>query len=759
MKRKKTGSKFKKFAKIFVIFCLTSLFLVMSAFFIIYFTGDKIRFDTAKFYQSVSKIDFYDSENRLIDENNSYNISFIKLEALPQHTIDAFISIEDKDFYKHKGLNYKRILKAVMLDLKNMNLAQGASTISQQLIKNTHLSSQKTLSRKVNELFLTKELENKLSKQQILENYLNIIYFGDNCYGIENACWHYFNKSAKELTLEESATLAGLISSPARYSPITKQEACKNRRNIVLAEMKRDSYINDETYKVAKNSDLTLEIKPNAEHLLNTYTEASLDEAMEILKLPAKQISLGGYKIYTYFNKEKQIALQNSLEKSNFEENNFAAISINSKTGFVESFYGNGNYKILNTPRQPASVIKPILVYGPAMNENIISPHTHILDEEISISGYKPKNHDLQYHGYLSVAQAIEQSYNIPAVKVTSYLGLEKAQAYAKKAGIEFDEQDKNYAISLGGFTHGVTLKAITGAYTSFSNNGEYVSPSFISYITDKDGKIVYIAKQEKNNVFRPDTAYLMNKVLINASKVGTSKRLSALPYQVASKTGTVGKLSTNYDALAVSYTTQDILGVWVGNFDNKPIGRIVGGTVPINVTKDYFETIYQNAKPNDFERPESIQDVEIDLKHLSENHQIIMANNFLPEKYKGVYEFSSYNLPKNPNFTHLSLVPSQLDGYVKNSQAVLNFNALDFLRYEIYLNGRLVKLFENQNGNVEFRYDLTNNTPHIFELVTKIKNYKTNEEFEEKSKPIKLVRTAQTDRNNLVQTAKKWYL
>lgn len=759
MKTKRKKNKLITFLRIFAISLAVFLIFGLATFTFLYFSGEKVRFDQSKFYQSVSKIDFYDKDNRLIEENNSYNISFIKLDLLPKHTAEAFISIEDKEFYNHNGLNYKRILKAFYLDIKNMNMAQGASTISQQLIKNTHLSSQKTLSRKVNELVLTKELESKLTKDQILENYLNIIYFGDNCYGIENASWHYFKKSAKDLNLEESALLAGMISSPAKYNPVTKQDNATKRRNLVLSEMLKDGKISQEEFEIAKNQPIVLDLQENSNNLLNTYTEASLDEAIEALKLPAKQISLGGYKIYTHFNQEKQKALEQALEASNFEENNHAAISINAKTGHIEAFFGIGNYKILKTPRQPASVIKPILVYGPAINENIISPQTHILDEEISISGYKPKNHNLMYHGYISVEEAVGKSLNIPAVKVTSYIGLEKAKAYAKKAGIKFDEKDNNYSASLGGFTHGTTLEQITGSYTSFSNDGNYVKPKFISYITDKDGKIVYISQQETQQVFRDDTSYLMNKMLIEASKTGTSKKLSSLPYEVASKTGTVGNINTNLDALAVSYTTQDIVGVWVGNFDNSPIGRIVGGTVPIEVTKTYFENIYKNEKPQNFQKPDSIQTVEIDLKHLEENHQIIMANNFLPDKYKKEYEFSSYNLPKSPIINYLSLIPSQLDGKVENSQAVLEFEAKDFLKYELYANNTLIKTFENVSKKQTYKHTMIGSHPQTFYLITKIKNYKTGEEIEERSNTIKLINTKTNQKIEEDAPPRKWYL
>lgn len=752
----------KTIKKIFIFTFLTFALVVLagvSAFGFLYFTGEKVTFDQGKFYQSVNKIDLYDQENRLIEEDNSYNADFIKLQNINPQTIDAFISIEDKEFYNHKGLNYKRIVKALFLDIKNGNMAQGASTISQQLIKNTHLSSQKTFSRKINEIVLAKELENKLSKEQILENYLNIIYFGDNCYGIEKATNHYFSKSAKDLLLPESALLAGLISSPTRYSPITNEENALNRRNLVLREMLKDKKISQEEFEKAIEEKITLTLEESPDNKLNAYTEAALDEAMEILKLPAKQISLGEYKIYTHYNKEKQQKLLESIKDVDFKDNNFAAINIKNKTGEVEAFYGNGNYKILNIKRQPASAIKPVLVYAPAINEGIVTPITQILDEELSISGYTPKNHDLQYHGYLSVRDSVSKSYNIPAVKIMSYVGLEKAKRYAKISGIEFDEKDDNYAVALGGMTYGTDLKTLTGTYSSFANNGEFSKPRFVNYITDKNNNIVYISSKENQRVFSPDTAYLMNDVLVYASKNGTSKGLANLDYQIGSKTGTVGKLQTNIDAWAVSYTTNDLFGVWVGNFDNSPIGDIVGGTVPIQLTKKYFEKIYSENKPKNFDKPDTIVEIEIDLKELKENHQIVMANNFLPNEYKLTEIFSTSNLPKQPNFNTLNFKPAELDGFVEDGYAILKFVAQDFMSYELISKSQTLKTFENENGEVVFKYLLTDNKPATFNLKTKLKNYATGEEFVDQSKGITLMKTKNTSEKPIEKIKAKWYL
>lgn len=725
--------------------------------FLCYFTSDRVKFNPAKLQEVTSKIEFYDNENIPIKEENSFNSKFVKISSLPNHVKDAFISIEDKEFYNHNGLNYKRMLGALIWDLKNGKMAQGASTISQQLIKNTHLSSQKTLNRKMNEIVLAKQLEKNFSKEEILEKYLNIIYFGDNCYGIESASNHYFSKPSKELNLQEGALLAGMISSPARYCPITKLENAKKRRDIVLKEMLEDGKITDEEYQKAKQSEVEINIQIDKNNKLNCYSEMALDEAMSILKIPAKQISNGGYKIYTYLDKEKQSALEKTQNQIDFNENNHALISISATSGEVQAFCGESSYKILKNKRQPGSAIKPILVYAPAMNEGIINPLTQILDEELNISGYTPKNHDNKFHGYLSVKDAICSSYNIPAVKIMSYTTIDKSKKYAEKCGIEFSPNDDNYSIALGGMTYGTDLCSLTSAYTIFTNNGNYVKPKFVKYITDSKDKIVYVAEKNETPVIRDDTAYLMNSMLIEASKTGTSKRLKDLDFEIASKTGTVGKNSKNYDAWSVSYTTKDIVGVWVGNMDNSPIGSIVGGNVPIEATKIYLSQIYSNEKPLPFNVPSSIEELEIDSKELIENHQIVKAASYLPERYRISAPFSRFYPPKSKQQGILKLKPASLSGKIVGNEAIFNFDAQDYLEYEIWSENKLIAKFENKSGKVEFKYSMPLiNKKQTFVLTTKMKNYTTNETFQENSKPITLIKTKNS---NIEKITEKWYL
>lgn len=702
-----------------------------------YIFSEKVDFDINKIKYTSSIIEMYDKNNCPI-KDASIGSNFVKLNTLNKYTVDAFISIEDKEFYNHKGLNYKRMISAMIKNITSFKIKEGASTITQQLIKNTHLTNEKTFSRKINEIVLAKECEKKLTKDEIMEYYLNIIYFGDNCYGIENASMHYFSKHAKDLNLQESATLAGMIKSPNTYSPIKNVDKTVQRRNIVLQEMFNDKKIDFNTFNNAKLSKLQTQVSSINNNELNSYSMACLEEASRILNMPIKQIAIGEYKIYTYFDKNKQNELSNSLSYfSNGDD--CAGISINSN-GEIEAYFGKSKIKLLTAKRQPGSALKPILVYGPALNENIVSPLTQINDEKIDINGYSPSNINNKYYGYISVRDSVAKSLNVPAVKVLSYVGTKKAKNYALKCGIQFDNNDENLSLALGGMTYGTTLKELAGAYTIFPS-GKYTEPKFINYITDKNGKIIYRNKTSKVNVLREDAAYLMTDMLKTCAKTGTGRKLGNLPFDVATKTGTVGQ-TFNTDAWNISFTTQDIVGVWIGNVDNKKIST-VGGGAPTDIVKLYFERIYSTNKPAKFKIPTSVYTEKIDSLSLNEEHVVYKANNFIPEKYIVDELFSKFNPPKEKSNKFISCKPSTLRGKIENNKAVLQFEAQDYLIYELYKieDGKeeLLSVTANSKGLCTQTFDIDKKTKYY--IITKIKNYADNTEIvSDKSNIIELM-------------------
>lgn len=738
---------------------LILIILVSSISIGIYFSiSSGVKFDKEKLINTDLHIKVFDNQNNLISDKNMFNNQYIKLNALNQTTLDAFISIEDKNFYSHNGINLKRMAGALIKNLGQGKAVQGASTISQQLIKNTHLSSEKTYTRKIKEISLALEMEKELSKDEILENYLNLIYFGNNIYGIENASNFYFSKSSSKLNLEESALLAGLIKSPANYCPISNKENCKKRRNLVLTQMKNDKKISNEEYEKAIQTEIVLNIDENFDRGQNSYSQCAIEEASKILKIPAKAIALGEYQIYTFLDQNKQKAMQNAITNQNlgFDQ---AGISINNKTHGIEAFYGRSPYSILKTNRQPGSTIKPILVYGPAMNENIISPSTKILDEEININGYKPKNFNKSYSGYVSVRDAVSKSINIPAVKTLSYLQIPKAKRYCERLGITFDKNDNGYALALGGMTYGTNLKSLVGAYTIFANNGKYIAPSFVSKITDKNGKVIYEKIFVPDQVLREDSNYLTLSTMLTCTKEGTSKKLASLPYMIASKTGTVGTDLTNSDAYSIALTTQDTVGIWIGDYSNNNIGNLTGGNQPTTMVKNYFNHIYKKQTPSDFLIPSSVTEVEIDSIEYEKNNIVLQANDYIPQRYKIKEIFSRFNMPKEKSTNFLEIKPANLNGKIENGNYIFEFNAENYLTYELYrmeTNGDvLIKTFEGESGKVTFTIPKSQ-TQTKFYLLTKIKNHATNQELvSDKSNIIEFVGSKTNNQNN----QKNWYI
>lgn len=739
----------KKFIKYFFI-SLTILILILLvslSFYIgsIYTNALKIDIDEAKLSAPFTTIEIYDNDNKPIREDNTINENFVEGYELSEDTKNAFISIEDKDFYTHHGVNYKRMVKAMINNIKAGKFKEGASTITQQLIKNSHLTSAKTFERKITEIALSQKLEKQYSKDEILSQYLNIIYFGNNCYGIEDASQFYFSKPAKELTISESAMLAGLIKSPSKYSPIKNPENALTRRNIVITEMEKDGKISMEEAIKAKNQPLNLKIDTHSKNKLNSYSQAAIDEAEEILQIPAQQIALQGYKIYTYQNEKLQNDLQNAFESTDHNCNH-AGIVIDNKSHSIVAYTGKGDYKILDCKRQPGSCIKPILVYGPALNEDVIYPCTQLLDEKTEIADFKPKNIGNVYHGYVSARESLSKSINIPAVKILSYVGIDKAKQYAEDMGLSFVEADEGYCLALGGMTYGVNIKQLAGAYSTFANLGKFSQPQFISFISDKNGKIVYVHKAEEKQVLREDSSYLLTDMLKTCGQSGTGKKLSELEIEIATKTGTVGKSGTkqNLDAWNVSYTPNLTCAVWLGNLDNTPIDY-TGGNQPTEIAKNFFKT---NKTTEKFKKPDSIVEKNIDTIELEENHRIVLANEYMPERYTQQELFSSFNLP---NSYSDKFAKAQIPSYtskVVNNNAIITFTANEYLTYQIYEEDKLKQEISNKTGSQTFEIPLTKNKQKL-----KFKTFYTLSPEIEDEDEITFVKS------NKITNNKRWYI
>lgn len=722
-------SKFKKTIKIISLVLLITIFIgiIFSSGFYI-FTTANLSLNTDKLAKSTSlqNLKILDiNGNKLVSEKDDY----IKLSKLSSNTTNAFICAEDKRFYRHSGLDYVRIGGAIVSNLKSGSFSQGASTISQQLVKNTQLSNEKTLKRKLKEMKLTKQLEKKYSKSQILEMYLNTIYFGNGCYGIENASKHYFNKSASNLTLAESALLAGTINAPSVYDIEDHQDKAVKRRDLILSLMKQHKKISQDEYNSAVSDSINLNLTKlkNNEIAYNNI----LKEACKILKTTENQIKNKDIKIHTSINQDLQNKLcricQNYYSKlpTNIS---IATIVIDKNSGNIISLTGKNSD--FSSKKQPGSTIKPILVYAPGFEKNIISPATKILDQKIDISGYSPENADKKYHGYVSVREALKNSYNIPAVKLLNEIGITDAQNFAKKMGLTFEKSDHNLATALGALTNGVSLKNLADCYLCFSNLGKYKPSSLISKI-EYNGKIIYENQNSFKSVMNESTAYLITDILKDCTKTGTAKRLKDFPFEIASKTGTVGKQNStnNTDAYNISYTSEHVIFTYIGA-DNMQ-SNINGSTYPTMISKEILQTLYSNHLPKSFKTPSSVVKLNLN-KQDYDNNKLTKSDN---SKDSIMEVFSKNNLPNNNDkFPNLNLDVFNF----KNQKPILCFSADENHIYNIHRINKnkeeIISSLENVNSSKIIKFsDNSAKNNEIYEYFVEIcdkssdKTYKTN--------------------------------
>ena len=701
----------KKFLKVMLVVAGTVTVLSVLFFCLLYFgvisdmSGLKVNESNLKLINKTAAV--FDNDGNEIAQNN-YN-PYITLDQLPRHVLDAFISIEDKQFYAHHGVNFKRLIKAGADNLFSLSYKEGASTITQQLIKNSQLSNDKTLTRKFDEILLAQKLEKLYSKDQILEYYLNAIYFGSGTFGIEQASRKYFNKGAGELTLEEAAALAGIIKSPKQYSPLNEPENCTARRNTVLQAMKADKKITQEQFDRAKNVPLNLNINENFNNA-NTYINYAIDEACELLNITEKDLILNDYKIYTFLDETAGKGVETALNSSNSTNGKLycdkLALVLDNSGGQIIAYAGSSKYNLKNIKRQPGSLIKPVLVYAPAIEQGKIYPCSPVLDAKLTLDGYTPQNYNNKYNGYVTAKTALANSLNIPAIKILDYVGIEKAKDFAKRSGIKFNEKDTGYSVALGGLTDGLTLTQIANSYVPFANGGEFCKASTIKKIENKNGVLLYKQSSfDKKRVMGEDTAYLITDMLKATVKNGTAKKLNDLPYEVASKTGTVGGADkTNTDAMNISYTSKNTVFVWLGNTgsQNKNLPQsITGSGAPTAMAKQILLSLEDSPPP--FEVPNSIIQADINNLDLSENNQVALADENTPEIYKKAEYFSKRHMPKEVSKMFSYAAHTEIFVSIKDGSAQITLPAKSFINYKIYRKNEdeetLITAITNKSG------------------------------------------------------------
>lgn len=699
---------------LFILSFTVALFLSLSLSYFFITNGEALNKELLT--SARSNIEIYDNDDNLVEEVSLLNKrGNIKLEKINDFTKKAFISIEDKRFFSHKGLDYKRIISATLNNIKSRSFKEGASTISQQLIKNTHLNGEKTIKRKIKEIKLTKQLEKEYSKEEILEMYLNSIYFGHKSFGLKDAAFFYFAKTPECLTVAESAMLAGIIKSPNNYSPFKNPEKCEKRRAVVIHKMYENGYITCLQKEEALKEPLP---QTNYEREKSSYLEEVINEAEEIID---KDLFYHGIKIYTYLQPE----LQNKLESLSDEYDTDKTYLVEDATTHgIKAFYSTLNSHI---KRLPGSTIKPLLVYAPAIEENIISPATLIKDEKVSFGEYSPSNFNDAYEGYISARDALAKSVNTVAVKILNSTGINNACKYMEKMNLKINEKDKSLALALGGMENGYSLKDLVSAYGTFTNEGYYSPSTFIRKITSKQNDI-YTHTHKKTKVFKFSTVTLINDILKSAVSYGTAKKLSDLKYEVCAKTGTNGTSKKNTDAYSISYTSQDIIGVWLGRGDNGDI-TTTGGGMPCLLNKIILEYMYNYSPPLSIKKSSEVTTVILDKYEYTFNHNLIIADNEAPKKEMLKELFYKNNMPtkKSNKYSQPKINTSPIVKYENNAISII-------LRDEYYTKYCIIKSHLNNteeftiDGNSFFDADIKPNQIYTYTIIPYYKNNKGQE-------------------------------
>ncbi len=571
------------------------------------------------------------------------DVYYITFDQIPTYVIQAIISIEDKKFYQHGGVDYKAIVRALIATMRDKEITQGGSTITQQLARTIFLTSEKTWQRKVEEIYIASEMEKKYSKDQILEFYLNNVYFANGYYGIQAAAKGYFSKDIEDLTLSEICYLLAIPNSPTYYDPVVNPANTISRRNLILKAMYDDGVIGDKTYQSALSEEIILNRTANTK---NNYVETYIYycATRELMALDGfefkndfttvegqraydkayeesynqwnRSLFTSGYRIYTSIDLNMQNQLQNAID-TNLEEFTdvndegiyalqAAAVCIDNKTGMTKAIVGGRSQEVtgytLNRAyqsyRQPGSSIKPLLVYTPAL-ERGYTPDTIVVDEEIEDG---PENAGGTYAGEMTLRQAVAVSKNTIAWKLYEELTPQVGIAYLKKLGFsKIEKDDYGMAACLGGLTVGVSPLEMAKAYETIYNDGYMRNPTCITKITDSKGNVIYETTEEEIEVYKENAARTMTDMLKSVVTDGTAKGIDLGDMPVAGKTGTT---NSNRDGWFVGYTDYYTTSVWVGYDIPKEVPGLKGSTYPAKIWNEFMAQIHEGLTPVPFKKP-----------------------------------------------------------------------------------------------------------------------------------------------------------
>lgn len=560
--------------------------------------------------------------------NEASNKTYLPISEIPDHMQQAVISVEDKEFYKHEGFSIKALLGALIADIKKQELAYGGSTITQQLVKNSLLSSQKSFLRKYQEIVLAQEVERRYSKDEILEMYLNSVYFGEGAFGVEEASKRYFGKPVKEISVAESALLASLLPSPTALSPLNgSKESALERQKFVLDNMQEQGYLTSEQKQQAKEQRLVFkEVDDSNLNKMGVHFALLVKEEL-IKRYGEEYVSRSGFRVTTTLDLEWQkyaestVAQQVEVLKRN-RVSNGSAVVIDAQTGEIRVLVGSKNWQdgqfgkvnVAISDRQPGSSFKPI-IYSLALEKRIITPSTILKDQPTTFKtdggpDYKPKNYDGTFRGNVLPRRALANSLNIPSVEIMSKVGVTQALEYTNNLGLTTLKDPSQYGLSLVLGAGEVKLLELTNVYATFANQGRKNEPTLISEIEDKYGETIYQYQPKNEQVLSEETAFIISSFLSdNRARQEVFGNSLTVSRPAAVKTGTTEDYR---DAWTMGFTPDIAVGVWVGNNDGKQMDQVAGSMGAAPIWKLLIEKFSIGTPVKQFTMPSGVSSVTV---------------------------------------------------------------------------------------------------------------------------------------------------
>lgn len=558
----------------------------------------------------------YDKDGEVASNVATNRTGGVKIEELPKYVPNAVVAIEDERFYEHGGFDIKGIARAFFSNLFAGRITGGGSTLTQQLAKNALLSPEQTYKRKAEELFLAVKIEKVYEKDEILQMYVNQVYFGSGAWGIGNASQRYFNKPINEVTISEAAMLAGLLQSPNYLDPTKNYDLAMKRRDVVLGKMNELGMITKEEYNKAKNEKIAIKKGTGSyvERKYPYYVDAVLNEAISKYGLTQEEILTRGYRIYTEMDQNLQSGLEKVISNTALFPRGKAdaivqsgSVLMDPSSGGVRALVGGrgehvfrGFNRATQLKAQPGSTMKPLAVYTPALEEGY-DFDSELIDEPTTFGNYTPENFSKTFQGRVPMYKALEDSLNIPAVWLLNEIGLEKGIDAVKRFGIPVETEDKNLALALGGMNKGISPLQLANAFSAFANQGKRNDSHLITKIVGPTGNIIAEREPKTTKVTSKGVANEITAMLLNVVETGTGKGARIPDVQIAGKTGSTqlpfNDISGTKDQWMVGYTPNLVAAIWIG-FDQTDRQHYLPSSSSSNVVP-IFKEIMKTSIPH----------------------------------------------------------------------------------------------------------------------------------------------------------------